>query len=330
MRDAASTGEPYAPLSASERYAQPSASERRTLPPAVAVSVVAFAVRPPAGAALGAGAEQASAEAGRTSLWIPLVRRTRAPFLGAWALPGGPTRWDETLTGTAVRTARATTLRDPGYLEQLYSFGSVERSADAQRLVTIAYWAMYGEDRLGPAPEPRADADAQAAAGAGRPAGAGSATPRDPGPRPAARRWDDPEPAPAAPAAARPAPAVPDENVAWFTADALPELAFDHAEIVAYALARLRSKAAYADIAPRFLGPEFTLGRLREVTEAVLGERIDPANFRRQALAQGALIDTGRVETGARHRPARLYRFRDADPAPGTITPAPTGEGAIA
>lgn len=288
-------------------YETASVSERRTMPPAVAVSTVAFALAPPEDALIGdtitgAVAETSAAAGAGITLWLPLVRRTRAPFHGCWALPGGPTRWDETLSDTALRTLRDAVRRDPGYLEQLYSFGGVERSAEAQRLVTIAYWALYGERELLASPVAAADTAEHART------------------RQHPRRWDDPEPFDSgARADGRPGPETrstqatrdPDPNVAWFSADYLPDLAFDHAEIVAYALARLRSKTEYEAVAHRFLGPVFTLGRLRAVTEAVLGEAVDPANFRRQALAQGHLVDTGETETGTRHRPARLYRFRE-------------------
>lgn len=242
-------------------FSNMSVSERRTLPPAVAVSTVAFALSPPESALLGNSglAERAAA---RVTLWLPLVRRTRPPFAGQWALPGGPIPWNETLVDTALRTLRAAVRCDPGHLEQLFSFGAIERSAEAQRLVTIAYWALYGEQDLlvgGEAPQSRPE---------------------------------------------------PDPNVAWFSADELPELAFDHAQIVAHAVDRLRSKTEYSTVAYRFLGPSFTLAQLRAVREAILGEPVDPANFRRQALSQGHLIDTGQQTSGLRHRPARLYRFR--------------------
>ncbi|SJN07996.1 Nudix-related transcriptional regulator NrtR [Leucobacter sp. 7(1)] len=276
------------------RYTGASASERQYLPPAVAVSVVAFALQPPADAELG----DPGAGAGDTTIWIPLVRRTRAPFLGQWALPGGPTQWDETLADTALRSLHAATQRTPGYLEQLYSFGGVERSAEAQRLVTIAYWALYGEHELEPEVSVR---------------GAHGVSPVQVPSGP--RRWDDPIPASGLTgedaAAGTPAGSVSVANVAWFSADRLPELAFDHREIIDHALGRLRAKTEYASVAHRFLGPVFTLGRLRTVTEAVLGQPVDPANFRRQALAQGSLVDTGELESGARHRPARLYRFAE-------------------
>jgi len=106
--------------------------------------------------------------------------------------------------------------------------------------------------------------------------------------------------------------AAENENVRWFPADDLPELAFDHNVIVAYALSRLRTKMEYSQIAHAFLGPTFTLAELREVYEAVLSRPLDPANFRRQV--EKSLIDTGERLTGARHRPPRLYRY-DASPA---------------
>ncbi len=286
-------------------FAAVSASERRFLPPAVAVSTVAFALTPPSDARLGAPEVTASP----VTLWIPLVRRTRPPFADAWALPGGPIPWDETLVDTAMRTLHAAVHRAPGYLEQLYSFGAIERSADAQRLVTIAYWALYGEQELAAAPSLPAPASTVS-------------QPRS------ARRWDEPLPPLAHPLVSerrsdRATDALqPDPNVAWFSADQLPPLAFDHAEIVATALWRLRSKTEYAAVAHRFLGETFTLAQLRGVTEAILGAPVDPANFRRQALAQGNLVDTGETTTGTGHRPARLYRFRsDAEESSIPIEP---------
>ena len=289
------------------QYQHTSATERRTLPPAVAVSVVAFALRPPVDALL---PHPVPADTAAPTIWLPLVRRTRAPFLGAWALPGGPTEWDETLAGTALRTLRAAAQRDPAHLEQLYSFGGVERSADAQRLVTIAYWAQYGEHEILAEPVAPAASSAPAAPAATSGHAADDATSKR-------RRWDDPEPPRLSdPSGERRAQAAEEslaqaagENVAWFTIDALPELAFDHAEIIAHAVERLRAQTEYAAVAHRFLAREFTLAQLREVTEAILGQAIDPANFRRQALARGGLIDTGELDHGGAHRPAKLYRF---------------------
>lgn len=274
----------------------PSASERRFMPPAVAVSTVAFALHPPVdanvadpgtGEVISTWGEYAGREGARdehsTTLWLPLVRRTRPPFDGLWALPGGPIPWDEDLDQTAARTLHEAVLRSPGYLEQLYSFGATTRSATAQRLVTIAYWGSYGALDLAspPSPQPSRDVASDVA----------SAAPD------AVTEFSGALVASA------------DDNVAWFSIDRLPELAFDHTEIIDYAVWRLRQRTEYSMVAHRFLGREFTLAQLRRVHEAILGEQLDPANFRRDMLAQGQLEDTGRVEQGTPHRPARLYRF---------------------
>lgn len=103
--------------------------------------------------------------------------------------------------------------------------------------------------------------------------------------------------------------AIVGENVQWFVADEVPGLAFDHNDIVSYALRRLRAKITWSPIAHGFLNPEFTLAELRSVHEAVLGRRLDPANFRRQVLAEPHLEATGRFVTGTSHRPPALYRF---------------------
>ncbi|MCI9888944.1 NUDIX hydrolase [Micrococcales bacterium 31B] len=99
------------------------------------------------------------------------------------------------------------------------------------------------------------------------------------------------------------------ENVRWFPAEYLPALAFDHGLIVEYALWRLRNKVEYSRIAHAVLGETFTIAQLREVHEAVLGRKLDPANFRRSMEASDALVDTGERLQGTRHRPPRLFRY---------------------
>lgn len=110
------------------------------------------------------------------------------------------------------------------------------------------------------------------------------------------------------------AAAVSGDNVQWFHATELPELAFDHNSIVTYALERLRTKVEYSHIAHTFLGDSFTLSQLRSVHEAVLGHKLDAANFRRSMASSPDIIDTGEVMGGTPHRPPKLYRFRQNSP----------------
>lgn len=76
-----------------------------------------------------------------------------------------------------------------------------------------------------------------------------------------------------------------------------------------YALLRLRSKIEYSDVATRLLGPTFTLRQLHGVYEAIGGETLDLANFRRKMLASGDLEDTGEKVREGRQRPATVYRY---------------------
>ena len=96
----------------------------------------------------------------------------------------------------------------------------------------------------------------------------------------------------------------------WFPVTALPQLAFDHPHILDVALRRLRAKAGYAGIAREFLPPRFTLRQLRRIYETVLGCKLDRANFTRRMLIEGDIEETGEVDRGGAHRPAKLYRYR--------------------
>lgn len=111
------------------------------------------------------------------------------------------------------------------------------------------------------------------------------------------------------------------ENVRWFKADGLMDLAFDHNQIVDYALWRLRNKMTYGSIAYHLLGETFTLAQVREVYEAVLDRTIDPANFRRQLKHAQHIEATEEFLQGGKHRPPRLYRYTGST-APDSPAPA--------
>lgn len=106
---------------------------------------------------------------------------------------------------------------------------------------------------------------------------------------------------------------VEDEEFAWMPVEALPPLAFDHQEIIQYALWRLRNKILYSTVAFQLLPAEFTLTELQRVYELVLGERLDKRNFRRKVLDAAAVVETGALTQRGTRRPARLYRFSNCD-----------------
>jgi 8-oxo-dGTP diphosphatase len=111
---------------------------------------------------------------------------------------------------------------------------------------------------------------------------------------------------------AGPLPAALDEGEAgWHSVNALPELAFDHAEILRYALQRLRYKLEYTSVGFELLPNEFTLTELQTAYEIVLGEKLDKRNFRRRILEADILAETPRYrESEGQGRPARLYRYK--------------------
>jgi len=190
-------------------------------------------------------------------LKVLLIERGLEPFKGSWALPGGFVRVDETLDAAARRELAEEAGLTDVFLEQLYTFGTVDRDP-RERVVSVAYYALV---RL-------ADFSTKAATDAA--------------------------------------------DAQWFPVSQAPKLAFDHAEILATALARLKGKVRYQPIGFELLPPKFTLSQLQHLYEAVLETELDKRNFRKKVLGFGLLVPLKETQMAGRHRPAQLFRF-DAD-----------------
>lgn len=78
-------------------------------------------------------------------LKVLLIKRKLDPFKGVWALPGGFVRIDESVEKAATRELEEETGVKNVYLEQLYTFGDVERDPRG-RVITIAYMALINYD----------------------------------------------------------------------------------------------------------------------------------------------------------------------------------------
>lgn len=107
----------------------------------------------------------------------------------------------------------------------------------------------------------------------------------------------------------KPQAATDARQAAWFSVEAVPDLAFDHPHILATALARLRGKVRYEPIGFELLPARFTLSQLQHLYEVVLQEPLDKRNFRKKILSMGLLVDTGELQQDVAHRAARLHRF---------------------
>ena len=80
-------------------------------------------------------------------LKLLLIMRGGEPFKGKWALPGGFVQLDEDLETGARRELAEETGVSGVYLEQLYTYGAVDRDP-RERVITVAYSALIPSDQI--------------------------------------------------------------------------------------------------------------------------------------------------------------------------------------
>jgi 8-oxo-dGTP diphosphatase len=103
------------------------------------------------------------------------------------------------------------------------------------------------------------------------------------------------------------------EEVAWWPVAGRrvqPDLAFDHAEILAAAVDRLRSKVEYTSLPVHLLPTKFTLPDLQRVYEQILGRQIDKSAFRKRIAEADFLEPVAGERRPASNRPAQIYRVK--------------------
>ncbi len=194
---------------------------------------------------------------------------------GTFALPGGFVRMDEALDVAARRGLSERTGIEEVYLEQFYTFGSLERSdpetmrriMEAQgmqmndqwllgRFVTVAYYALINYETVSPKPDFFSD------------------------------------------------------SIGWYDFDALPPLMQDHSLIVQRALEHLRSHLDQKLLSFNLLPQLFTMKELQQVYESILGEKQNRANFQRRMLGLNILQRHDKLYTGGSHKAPYLYSFK--------------------
>lgn len=97
-------------------------------------------------------------------------------------------------------------------------------------------------------------------------------------------------------------------------AEKLPDLAFDHKNIIQYALRRLKYKIEYTNVLYSLLPSQFTLTELQKTHEIILAKSLDKRNFRKKFLSLGLIKLLKKQLIGARQRPAKLYSFVQKTP----------------
>ena len=99
-------------------------------------------------------------------------------------------------------------------------------------------------------------------------------------------------------------------DVAWFNIKKLPQLAFDHNEILVVAHERLKSKMLYQPVGFELLEEKFPFSELEKLYMAVWDRPIDRRNFKKKVIKFGFLEETTEKQAldGA-GRPGNLFRF---------------------
>ena len=104
---------------------------------------------------------------------------------------------------------------------------------------------------------------------------------------------------------------VQQHNAYWVNINNLPDLIFDHNEMVEKARAIMKQKASRAPIGFNLLPELFTLTQLQSLYEAIYGEPMDKRNFRKRIAEMGFIEKTDKIDKTGSRRGASLYKFND-------------------
>lgn len=95
----------------------------------------------------------------------------------------------------------------------------------------------------------------------------------------------------------------------WKEVGNLPELGFDHPEMIHRALAEMRKKILEEALAFNLLPELFTLTQLQTLVESVMGRKLDKRNFRKRVTELPGLFMTDQIDKQSSKRGARLFRY---------------------
>lgn len=222
---------------------------------------------------------------------ILLVKRGNYPFKDKWCLPGGFVGIDEDLDEAPKRILKQETNIKDIYLEQLYTFGSVNRDP-RMRIVSTAYMALIDKSRLENKISDKSS-------------------------------WFDIISIEEKNNIVKMVLANETESINFVIKKVLREkttdrysfeivenskVAFDHPLVILSGVERLRNKLEYTDIVFNMMPELFTLGELQKVYEVILDKKLlDPA-FRR--IIANKVEKTSKMKTGEGHRPSYLFRYK--------------------
>lgn len=95
----------------------------------------------------------------------------------------------------------------------------------------------------------------------------------------------------------------------WFLIDRIPELGYDHSEILKQAIEFLKVKIFNSQILKNLFPKKFTLPQLYGAYKSILNRDIDRRNFRKKLISDGIIQDTGEILNQEGKKSAKLYSF---------------------
>jgi 8-oxo-dGTP diphosphatase len=95
----------------------------------------------------------------------------------------------------------------------------------------------------------------------------------------------------------------------WQDVADLPELIFDHREIIATGIKTLRAQIDHLPVGYHLMPESFTMPDLQKLHESILGEKVDRANFQKRILSYNILDRLEERRTGGAYKAPFLYRF---------------------
>jgi 8-oxo-dGTP diphosphatase len=240
------------------------------------------------------------------SFKILLIKRGNHPYLGQWALPGGFVTPGESIEDAALRELKSETNLDNIYMEQLYTWGDLQRDPRT-RVISCSYMALVDSVAL----DVKAGDDADDAGWFNLSYhlirekktkivhGFGSEK---------LIRIHLLSDLASLNATVRVVETL-EGRVTRVSREVVDSqgIAFDHARMIEYAIERLRSKLEYSDVVFNLMPESFTLSELQQVYEVILGKELFAAAFRRKIA--NMVIETDQFTKDAGHRPSKLYSF---------------------
>ena len=95
----------------------------------------------------------------------------------------------------------------------------------------------------------------------------------------------------------------------WFSINELPELGFDHEQIILEAYEDLKIKCLQDPIIFELLPDKFTINDVQDAYQSILGIEIDNRNFRRKLINKKYIVSLDEKQVGVSKKPAQLYMF---------------------